>query len=111
MSEGRDKLRSKVFSEKAKVILIDLDDGQQIEVRQPTIGMLLDVVSLEDLKSRMSQMLIKTCYVPGTNEKVFDESDKDILMELPQGGVYQKLIDTIQANMNLPAKVEEAAKD
>lgn len=111
MSEGRDKLRSKVFSEKPKATLIDLDDGQQIEVRQPTVGLLLDVIGIEDLKHRMAQMLIMSCYVPGTEDRVFEDADRDNLMLLPQGGAYQRLVDAIQENMNLPAKVETAATD
>lgn len=108
---SRDLLRSKIFSEKVKVTLIKLDDGQEIEVRQPSVGLLLDVVSIEDLKSRMAQMLIASCFVPGTEQKVFDDADKDILMGLPQSGAYQNLVDAIQENMNLPGKVDKAAKD
>ena len=108
---SRDQLRSKIFSEKPKVLLIDLDDGQQVEVRQPTVGALLDVVGIEDLKTRMARMLITSCYVPGTNERLFEDADQDSLMQLPQSGVYQKLVDAVQANMNLPAQVDKAAKD
>lgn len=110
---SRDQLRSKIFSEKVKIDLITLDDGQEIEVRQPSVGLLLDVVGIENLKDRMTRMLIESCFVPGTNEKVFEDADRDSLMSLPQGsgGAYQKLIDAIQENMNLPGKVERAVTD
>jgi len=110
MSDVRNQIRTRVLSEKLESSVIELDDGTKIEVRQTSVGQMLDTVNEADLKKRMARLLIDTCYVPSTDEKVFEEADFDVLMTLPSGGTYQKLIDAINKKM-LPASLEEAGKD
>lgn len=111
MSAEKDKIRAKVLSEKVTNVEVPLDDGQIIDVRDGSVGGMLDAVSVEDTKHRMARMLIHCCYVHGTDEKVFDEADFDVLMQLPAGGTYKKCMDVINERMNLSTRKEDAKKD
>jgi hypothetical protein len=70
---------------------------------------MLDVIAVEDTKRRMARLMIDTCYVPGTDTKVFEEGDFESLMNMPSGGYYQKLTEAINAD-SLPKQREEAKK-
>jgi len=110
-SEARNALRSKVFATKPRSRIVILGEGVEIEVIQPSVGVMLDSVSEENIKKRIMRMLINSCFVPGTSEPLFEEADFDNLMNMPQGGTYQALIDAVQENMDLPKTVEKAALD
>lgn len=62
--------------------------GQKIEIVQPSVS---DVAKLSEGRTAgevnisLVDVLIDYAYVPGTNEKVFEVGDKDILKELPFG--------------------------
>jgi hypothetical protein len=109
MSTVRDGLRKKILDEKIRKIIVDLDDGVQVEVRQMSIGQMLDTVNDPDNKKRMANYLISCCFVPGTDDPIFEDSDFDVLMGLPAGGYYQKLMDAINAQL-LPMELKEAGK-
>lgn len=106
---ARDAIRSRVFSEKRKVQLVALDDGVQIEVRQTSVGEMLDTVAVEDNKQRLVRLLIAACYVPGTEEKVFEDTDAELIMSMPSGGYYQRLLDAINKD-TLDKQAEQAKK-
>jgi len=106
---NRDALRAKIFSEKVKHTVVLLDDGQSVEVRQSTVGQLLESIEKEDLQQRLIQMLIEACYVPGTDERVFDDADFDSLLAMPSGGVYQKLMDAVNEQL-LEGSLKDAEK-
>jgi hypothetical protein len=108
-SAERNALRAKVLNNKPTHKIVELDDGTKIEVRQTTVGQMLDAVSEENTKKRMATVLIESCYVPGTDEKVFEDADFEVLMGMPSGGVYQKLMDAINAR-DLPESMEAAKK-
>jgi hypothetical protein len=110
MSSARDTVRAKVFSEKSTVTKVTLDEGLVIEVRDGKVGDMIDAVSVEDVKHRMARLLINCCFIPGTEEKVFEEADFDTLMELPFGGTYQKVTDAINSRMDLKTRTEEVGK-
>lgn len=56
--------------------------GTEVELVQQTLGEVLSI-DTSDTKNSVVEVLIRTCYVPGTNEKVFDESDRDELLNWP----------------------------
>ena len=109
MSTVRDNIRSKILGEKLNTQMVTLDDGVQIEVRQTTVGQMLDAVKEEDLRRRMIRLLIDSCFVPASNDKVFEEADFDVLVSLPAGGYYQKLMDAVNSK-SFPVAVEDAKK-
>lgn len=91
----RDAVRSSIFRSenlkpKSKVITFF---GEEIEVRQPNVNTILDFRSSKDAdqKSRMVDMLITYCYVPETDERVFEEGDKDSLLSMPFGTDFTSL--------------------
>jgi hypothetical protein len=110
MSTVRDAVRAKILGEKPGHSAVELDDGSVIEVRQLTVGQMLDTVNETDIKKRMARYLIECCFVPDSEDRVFEEADFDVLMTLPSGGSYQKLMDAIN-KMLLPVQVGEAKKD
>lgn len=110
MSTARDALRAKVLADKPKSTVVTLEDGVKVEVRQATVGAMLDSLDIEDTKQRMGRMLIISCFVPETGEALFEEGDIETLMSMPTGGYYQKLIDAV--SMWSPNKgVQDAKKN
>jgi len=111
MSTTRDTLRGSIFSAKPRVTEVTMDNGTVVEVRQPLVGQLLDMSSIENAKTRMARMLVTCCYIKETGELLFDDTDEEGLMNLPSGaGTYQTLMDAVQANMGLVPQMEDAAK-
>lgn len=106
---ARDTLRSKILNQKVGSKIVTLDDGLQIEVRQSKVGEMLDAIADEDLKKRMAKQLIMCCYVPGSQDKVFEDADYEVLMDLPSGGYYRQLIDAIN-EFSIPKAVDAAKK-
>jgi hypothetical protein len=104
----RAQLRSKIFSEQRKSQFVTLSDGLQVEVRQTTVGQMLDTIAIEDQKERMVRLMISSCFVPETDEHLFEVGDLDAVMEMPSGGYYQKLLDAI--NKDAIDKQAEKAK-
>jgi len=111
----RDTLRGKVFAAKRNSKLVPIgtpeEGGEQqyIEVMQPRVGDMLDGMEASNSRQRIARMIIDTCYVPGTNEKVFEEADFEGLMDLPADSTYSALMEAITANIS-PAKQEAEAK-
>lgn len=101
----RESLRTKVLNQKPQVRTVALEDGVEVEVRQPTAGQMLDSIGEQDLKKRMAKLLIDSCFVPGTGEQLFNETDAEVLMTIPSGGYYQKLIDAVNDSMSSEAAV------
>lgn len=80
---ARDALRSKIFArrefKREKVELF----GQEIEIRQPSLGAILSAQEQPDRKKANIRLIIDYCYVPDTDEKVFEEADEATLVEMP----------------------------
>lgn len=69
---------------KRKSVVIDFF-GENIEIRQPTLGQ-LSAMTEDDKTPTIVTLLLEYCYVPGSkNEKVFEESDKEELLQIPTG--------------------------
>lgn len=80
---NRDAIRAAIFGAKAEVRTI-LFFGQEIELRQPQLGVILETRE-EDAREAGIQMLLGFAYVPGTDDKVFGPEDEDIIRQLPMG--------------------------
>lgn len=80
---SRDLLRSKIFSgNKPEEVTFEFMGGE-ITMRQMTIGDILQIQEIGGGREGLTYTLINHCYVPGTNERVFEDSDKDNLLALP----------------------------
>lgn len=106
----RNSIRTTIFNERVSKTIVELDNKDSVEVRDGSVGGMLDAVSVEDLKKRMARMLISCCYVPNTDIKIFEEADFDSLMDLPSNGSYKKIMDAINHSMNLEERKAEEGK-
>ena len=85
MSQTRDDVRAAIFhsgSKRFKRVEMDLF-GSRVEVRQPTIGQILEAQEEEDRRKSLVRLMVGYCFVPGTDEKVFEDADFDSIMGLP----------------------------
>ena len=80
---NRDELRTKIFSTKVlKTEMISLF-GVGVEIRQPTLGDIIKMQGMEDRAQGIVYLLISYCFVPGTNDKIFEPADEKTLLGLP----------------------------
>ena len=59
--------------------------GVELELRQPTLGAILDAQDTEDTKTRSADMIIQFACVPGTDERVFEPADREMILNWPFG--------------------------
>jgi len=82
--------------------------GADIELMQPTLRAILDVQDIEDTKERSTDMIIRYACVPGTDERIFESADKDMILSWP---FTNELVDLQMAIAKLTGvDVEEAEK-
>jgi hypothetical protein len=121
----RDAIRSAVLSSprsfRKKTLTVF---GEQIEVREPTVGSRAEItkraIHIErvvdngdaDLSTTIDQLkwnlyaIIFCCYVPGTDEHVFEDTDFDALSGRPVGDLVE-LEDTVRELMNIEKDAEK----
>lgn len=82
---NRDAIRSQIFASKGvKSKEIDFF-GTRIEIRQPRLK---DIISAQETKDRHNAVvgaLISYAYVPGTDTKLFDDTDAEAFLNMPFG--------------------------
>ncbi len=88
MTNKRDSLRANIFKSSNKQIEKMSISGSELEIHQPTIGEIADLNQSEGdvevpRRDTISGMIIKYCFVPGSNEHVFSKEDKDGILNLP----------------------------
>ncbi len=79
----REDIRAKIFSSKkfkSKVITLF---GAKVEIHQPNLGAILQYKEEQDRQSALMDLLIGYCFIPGTDQKIFEEADKDTVMNMP----------------------------
>lgn len=92
----RDQMRAKIFAAKTvKRKTIDFF-GTDIEIRQPTLGDIVDAQSNEDRKAAVVETLIKYAYIPKTDTKVFEDGDADVFKGMPFGGDFIRVSKTLE---------------
>ncbi len=88
MSDKRKELRANIFKSSNKQIESMTISGSKVEVHQPTIGEIADLNQSEGdveipRRDTISDMIIKYCFVPDSNERLFSKEDKDGILNLP----------------------------
>ncbi len=80
----RDQLRKALIGDRhaPKKELVMLF-GCEIELRQPTLASILEARTDDDEQARTTDVFLKYAYVPGTDELVFEEADRDIILNWP----------------------------
>lgn len=100
---GRDEIRAKIFAaenRKFKRESISLFNAD-VEIRQPTLGMILDAQQDTDRKKAMVKLLVDYCFVPGTDIRVFEDADMDSLLSMPFGDDLLRVNQTIAKLTNI----------
>jgi len=111
-NNARDLIRSAMFSIKPRSTIVELASGVKVEVRQPTIGDLVeDPDRVNGRREASARMIIRYCFVPGTEEKVFDDADIESLLAVPFGNEWVKLQKAIEGLIDLDTVVAEQAKN
>ena len=106
MSAVRDELRGKIFAHRAlKTETINIF-GQDVEIRQPTLGQLLGARDEPDKRRAVVKLMIEYTFVPGTNERVFEDADYESIINMPFGDDLVKVNQAI--NRMTSINVEEA---
>lgn len=91
---SRNDIRTAILNAKPKKKVIELF-GQKIELRQPKVGDILTIQDSADNLDRFFSVMLNYCYVPGTDEKVFEEADRDSLASVPFGPEFDTLNEAI----------------
>lgn len=113
-SSIRDALLSAKTEFKSEVVPLN---GVDVEVRQSTVKSRSELMKRSTVDGAVEfgaflvWGVIYNTYVPGTNEKVFDEQDYDVLMEDPTGGIVDQLGEAISKIMNVSEDLKEKAKN
>lgn len=108
----RDEIRSQVFS--GDVFMREQVEafGTKIDIRQTTLGRVLELQEKlsEDRKVAIGLAFLEFCYVPDTNERLFDDTDLDLVLGLPFGKDFQRVQDVINKLMGVSDKDIKAAE-
>ena len=120
----RDKLRSLVVGAKKHFKRETVEvDGVEFELRAPSVkerGDLFkaagitqmqekDAIRHADIAELQATAVISLTYVPGTDDKVFDPSDKATFLSMPAGGVFDTLAEVAIRMLNV--KTGEVSKN
>lgn len=106
---ARDQLRAKIFSaDSARPKSMEVEFfGVTVEIRQPSLGRILDLQNDDDRKAAMVDMIIEYAYVPGEQERVFEDADTDTLLGMPWGEDFVRVNDAISKLTGLDIGEEE----
>jgi hypothetical protein len=90
----RDQIRQAILDSKPETEKV-VFNGVLVELHQPSLEELLNVRAgaEDDNKRAVVSMIITYCYVPGTNMKVFEETDYDSLLSVPFGKGMSTLLE------------------
>lgn len=114
MSTARDEARRLIFDSSRYYCKTVEYQGVEIDIKSPPLGVALDIQGqmADDRKAGIVRMLTMYCYVHGTDEQLFDESDTEMLLALPFDADMIKLQETVTKMLGVTeTAVEEAAKN
>lgn len=93
----RDSIRAAILGTTHKVKSKTIQFfGAKIEIRQPTLGAVLDAQDNENRQHAVIDYLLERAYVPDTDSRVFEDTDVDTLRALPFGEDFIRVNETIQ---------------
>ncbi len=69
--------------------------GMELELHQPTLEAILKARDQPDDKARTVAMIVEYTYVPGTNDRVFEDSDAPHILQWPFGPDMTKFQEAI----------------
>lgn len=108
MSSVRDQIRVAFLNSKPSSKLVTAF-GVQVELRTPPVQTVLGTEF--NRKTALATMLINYCFVPGTDEHVFDEADVEGIMSMPWNAEVTKLVDEINKITDIGEVMKEEGKE
>ena len=84
-AQSRDSILRNIFARSANLKRKRITFmGQEIDIKQPTIKQIMSFTD-ESIKDhdKLIDALIEYAYVPGTDERLFDETHREMLQSLP----------------------------
>ena len=104
----RDSIRTHLFSGAPQFRSTEVDlNGVPAEVRQPSIRIRRELFNkCTDEKGNIDAndflvwSILKNTFVPGTNQRLFDDADYDQLMNMPTGSWVDELIEAMSGLTN-----------
>lgn len=84
-SSPRDAMRAALLASAKPEYKILPFRGQKVEVRQPSVESVLNQSKVDEEGRKVGpiEMLIQCLYIPGTNERIFEDTDRDVLLNMP----------------------------
>jgi hypothetical protein len=70
--------------------------GAQIELRQASFGDIIRMREGDDREAAVIHNLINYAYIPGTDEKVFEEGDAESFKEMPFGADFIRVSQAVE---------------
>lgn len=111
MTLSREELRAGIF----KGVTLKRKDikfnGADLQLIQPTVGQVLSLSSITDSKQRIVKALVEYCVIPGTETRVFEDTDFDSLMAMPWTQDHVKIQESLTELMVGDTTVADAAKN
>jgi hypothetical protein len=105
---SRKDIREAILSAKPKKEIITLF-GQEVELRQPTMGGMFQTQEEGTTAQKSARMLVSYAFIPGTDERVFDPLDVDTIVGLPWGEDLIKAQEAISKLNGIDMKAVQAA--
>lgn len=92
----RGEARAKIFASKQrKTEIIEFQDVM-LELRQPLLGDILKAQGSENREAAVIETLVNYAYLPGTDEKVFEDTDKEGLLAMPFGADFIRVSQALE---------------
>jgi hypothetical protein len=104
----RDSIRTKLFNIKRRSKVITID-GMPIEIRQSNVGSLVALDQSDGIPATI-RVMIDSCFVPGTDEPVFDKGDVEALKAMPFGEEWMDLVTAVDEISGLKKVMELQGK-
>ncbi len=105
---SRNDIRTAILSAKPKKKVIEMF-GQKVEIRQPSVGEILKLREGTDANAEAMfiRVMLGYCYVPGTNEKVFEPTDAEALAAVPFGPEFDEMNQAVADLTQMKVDVQE----
>jgi hypothetical protein len=110
----RDALRARILGKQLKREIVHLkdDDGTEydIEVREPTVARMQEMGAQTAVPNseKMIALVIDHAYIPGSDEKVFEPEDADVIRNLPYRADFSPLLEKVMELGDMISKIEAA---
>jgi hypothetical protein len=82
-------------------------NGVQVEIRQPSMAAMMAAEAQSTVQNLFLSILLNYAYVPDTDEKVFDDTDEEVLRQLGFSGDVQAVLDAFQEVTKISTKEAE----